>query len=165
AVERLPEVVAAAGGSRAFVVTDPGVRRAGVVPPILDRFAPAGLPLRPVPERFAPAGMPSDLFAEAEPNPAASTVERGAASLRAFGTPGTVVVAVGGGSAMDAAKAIDLRAGNDRPGWRVRRRATSGPSALARSGSASTTGRTSPRAARSSRSRRRPGPAPRPTAS
>ena len=105
AVERLPEVVAGAGSSRAFVVTDPGVRRAGIVQPILDRLAAAGIAC--------------DLFADVEPNPAASTVERGAASLRTFGTPDTVVVAIGGGSAMDSAKAIDLRAVNDRPVWEL----------------------------------------------
>jgi alcohol dehydrogenase len=48
-----------------------------------------------------------------EPNPAASTVERGAAALLAFGLDGTVVVPVGGGSSMDTAKVLDLRAAND----------------------------------------------------
>jgi alcohol dehydrogenase len=105
AVEQLPEVVAAAGGSRAFVVTDPGVRRAGIVDPVLDRLAAAGL---------APT-----VFDEVEPNPAAATVERGAARLRDLGLASTVVVAIGGGSAMDAAKAIDLRAANDRPVWEL----------------------------------------------
>jgi alcohol dehydrogenase class IV len=38
-IERLPEVVAAAGGSRVFVVTDPGVRAAGIVEPVLDALA------------------------------------------------------------------------------------------------------------------------------
>ena len=69
------------------------------------------------------------VFAEVEPNPGASTVERGAAALRAFGLDGTVVVPVGGGSSMDTAKALDLRA-DQRPaglGARVRRPATSTP--------------------------------------
>jgi alcohol dehydrogenase len=104
-VARLPELVATAGGSRVFVVTDPGVRRVGIIDPILDGFAAAGLE----------AGV----FDEVEPNPAAATIERGASTLRDFGLPGTVVVAIGGGSAMDAAKAIDLRAANDRPVWEL----------------------------------------------
>jgi alcohol dehydrogenase len=104
-IGRLPEVVAAAGGSRVFVVTDPGVRRAGIVDPVLDALGTAGLP--------------TAIFDEIEPNPAAATVERGAASLSDFGLAGAVVVAIGGGSAMDAAKAIDLRAANDRPVWEL----------------------------------------------
>jgi len=104
-IGRLPEVVSAAGGSRVFVVTDPGVRAAGIVDPILAVLGAAGLP--------------TAVFDEIEPNPAASTVERGAASLRDFGLAGAVVVAIGGGSAMDAAKAIDLRAANVRPLWEL----------------------------------------------
>jgi alcohol dehydrogenase len=99
AIARLPEVVAAAGGSRVFVVTDPGVRRSGVVDRVLSVLAAAGLE--------------TATFDEVEPNPAASTVERGAAALQAFGLEGTVVVPVGGGSSMDTAKALDLRAANE----------------------------------------------------
>jgi alcohol dehydrogenase len=99
AIARLPEVVAAAGGSRVFVVTDPGVRRSGVIDRVLAVLAGAGLE--------------TATFDEVEPNPAASTVERGAAALAAFGLEGTVVVPVGGGSSMDTAKALDLRAAND----------------------------------------------------
>ena len=105
AIERLPALVAAAGASRVFVVTDPGVLGAGIVDPVLDRLAATGLA--------------TGVFAEVEPNPAAATVGRGASDLRDFGLSGTVVVAIGGGSAMDAAKAIDLRAVNDRPVWEL----------------------------------------------
>ena len=103
AIERLPEVVAAAGGSRVFVVTDPGVRGSGVIDRVLGVLAAAG--------------VETAVFAEVEPNPGASTVERGAAALRAFGLAGTVVVPVGGGSSMDTAKALDLRAANDLAVW------------------------------------------------
>lgn len=105
AISRLPEVVAAAGGSRVFVVTDPGVRGSGVVDRVLGVLAGAGIE----------AGV----FAEVEPNPGASTVERGAAAMRAFGLGGAVVLPVGGGSAMDTAKALDLRATNDAPVWEL----------------------------------------------
>jgi len=104
-ISGLLDIVAAAGGSRVFVVTDPGVRRAGVIEPIT--------------ELLAGAGLAAGLFADVEPNPAAATVERGAAVLRDFGFDGTVVLAVGGGSSMDAAKAIDLQAVNDRPLWEL----------------------------------------------
>ena len=103
AIERLPEVVAAAGGSRVFVVTDPGVRGSGVIERVLGVLAAAGLE--------------TAVFAEVEPNPGASTVERGAGALRGFGLSGTVVVPVGGGSSMDTAKALDLRATNDLAVW------------------------------------------------
>ena len=105
AIERLPEVVAAVGGSRVFVVTDPGVRGSGVIDRVLGVLAAAGLE--------------TGVFAEVEPNPGASTVERGAAALREFGLDGTVVVPVGGGSSMDTAKALDLRAMNDVPVWEL----------------------------------------------
>ena len=105
AIERLPEVVAAAGGSRVFVVTDPGVQRSGVVDRVLGILAVADLE--------------TGRFAEVEPNPGAPTVERGAEALRAFGLEGTVLVPIGGGSAMDTAKALDLRATNDRPVWEL----------------------------------------------
>lgn len=103
AIERLPEVIAWAGGTRVFVVTDPGVQRSGVIDRVLGVLAADGIE--------------AALFAEVEPNPGASTVERGAEVLRTFGLEGTVVVPVGGGSSMDTAKALDLRAANDRPVW------------------------------------------------
>ncbi len=103
AIDRLPEAVAAAGGSRVFVVTDPGVRGSGVIDRVL--------------AVLAAADVEATVFAGVEPNPGASTVERGAEALRTFGLGGTVVVPVGGGSSMDTAKALDLRATNDLPVW------------------------------------------------
>jgi alcohol dehydrogenase len=104
-VRRLPELVAAAGGSRAFVVTDPGVVAARVPARALDSLDAESIPV--------------DVFSQVEPNPSGATVERGAAALRAFGLEEAVVVAIGGGSAMDAAKAIDLCATNDHPIWEL----------------------------------------------
>jgi alcohol dehydrogenase len=105
AIEQLPALVRDAGGSRAFVVTDPGVKGSGVI----DRIAGV----------LAAAGIETGLFAEVEPNPGETTIERGAAALRAFGTAETVIVAVGGGSAMDTAKAVSLRAMNEAPVWEL----------------------------------------------
>jgi alcohol dehydrogenase len=103
AIRDLGSVVAAAGGARAFVVTDPGVLAAGVLKPAL--------------AALDAVGIPHVVFSDVEPNPAGSTVEAGASALRAFGAEGTVIVAIGGGSAMDVAKAVDLVAVNDRPVW------------------------------------------------
>jgi alcohol dehydrogenase len=105
AIDRLPEIVVAAGGSRVFLVTDPGVLGSGVIDRVL--------------EVLAAASVETGLFTEVEPNPGASTVERGAAALRAFGLDGTVVVPVGGGSSMDTAKALDLRAANEGSVWEL----------------------------------------------
>ncbi len=105
AVERLPGVVVAAGGSRAFVVTDPGVVGAGVAARALDVLRGAAIQ--------------TSIFSAVEPNPSGATVELGARTLRTVGLDGTVIVAIGGGSAMDAAKAIALCAANDRPVWEL----------------------------------------------
>jgi alcohol dehydrogenase class IV len=105
ASETVPEVLVLSQPSRVFIVTDPGVRRAGIVDPIVHGLEALRLP--------------TEVFDEVEPNPAAATVERGAERLRDFGTDGAIVVAIGGGSAIDAAKAIDLRAMNDPAVWEL----------------------------------------------
>lgn len=101
AIEQLPGLVRAAGGARAFVVTDPGVRGAGVI----ERVAAI----------LASAGLESAVFDGVEANPGFGPVTRGADALRAFGLRDTVVVAVGGGSSMDTAKALSLGATNEGP--------------------------------------------------
>ncbi len=103
AVERLPALVAANGASRAFIVTDAGVVAAGVA----ERVRAA----------LANGGIETGLFDGVEPDPGTDTVERGAAALRRFGTDGAIVVPVGGGSAMDTAKAVSLLAVNDGGIW------------------------------------------------
>jgi alcohol dehydrogenase len=100
-IERLPELVHAAGGSRAFVVTDPGVRSSGVIERV------SGI--------MASAGIETEVFDGVEPNPGTATVGRGATALKAFGLGETVMVPVGGGSSMDTAKAVALTAANQRP--------------------------------------------------
>lgn len=96
----LPELVRGTGGSRVFVVTDPGVVRSGVAGQVVDTLAAAG--------------VESAVFDGVEPNPGTTTVAAGSAALAAFGTDGTVVVPVGGGSSMDAGKVMSLHAANGR---------------------------------------------------
>jgi alcohol dehydrogenase len=98
AVAMLPELVRQAGGSRAFIVTDAGVVASGVVDTVR-RSLEAG-------------GIEVGTYDGVEPNPGTSSVERGSSALIVFGTPGTLVVPVGGGSSMDSAKAISLHAIN-----------------------------------------------------
>jgi alcohol dehydrogenase len=104
-VARLGEAIAAAGGRQAFIVTDPGVDVAGILAKAVDVLRAASIT--------------ASAFTQVEPNPSGSTVELGATALRSFGLDDTVVVALGGGSAMDAAKAIALCAANDRPVWEL----------------------------------------------
>jgi alcohol dehydrogenase len=91
-VGKLGKRIKALGKPRAFIVTDSGVARAGVV----DRIRRA----------LEADGLAVELFDGVQANPTTKNVEAGAAKLR--GSPESVVVAVGGGSVLDAAKAIAL---------------------------------------------------------
>jgi len=101
-VGELPAAVLDRGATSAFVVTDPGVVRSGVAGRVVDLLRGAGLRV--------------ELFDGVEPNPGTASIERGSAALRGFRTadPVTIVVALGGGSAMDSAKVIALHAPNQR---------------------------------------------------
>ena len=98
AVTVLPGLVAELGADRAFVVTDAGVAASGVAGRVADVLRAGGL------EVGAWEGV--------EPNPGQLTVGRGADAFRAFGTDGAAVIALGGGSSMDTAKALALAAAN-----------------------------------------------------
>jgi len=77
-------------GHRALIVTDPGVVGLGLV--------------EPVRERLVRSGFSAEVFADIEPDPSVPTVERGAITAREYAPDW--IVAVGGGSPLDAAKAI-----------------------------------------------------------
>lgn len=85
-----------AHGQRAFVITDPGVRAAGVVDGATDSLTAAGI-------KWA-------LFDEVDPNPTDGNVAAGVAALADLGIEGTVMVLVGGGSVMDCGKYIAMAA-------------------------------------------------------
>ncbi|HYC04897.1 MAG TPA: iron-containing alcohol dehydrogenase [Azospirillaceae bacterium] len=87
----------AMGASRALVVTDPGVRRAGLLE------APLAT--------LAEAGVTAEIFDEVVPDPTDRVVL--AAGSRARGMD--AVVGFGGGSAMDVAKLAAALAGSDQP--------------------------------------------------
>ncbi len=80
------------GGRRILVVTDPGVRAAGH----------AGRALA----FLRREGLEAALFDEVEENPTSATVEAGRAFAADFGPD--LLVAVGGGSVMDAAKGMNF---------------------------------------------------------
>jgi alcohol dehydrogenase len=99
AVALLPDLIREARGRRAFIVTDAGVVASGVVDAV--RIA------------LQAGDIAIGLFDDVEPNPGTSSVEQGSAALAAFGTHGTVVVPVGGGSSIDTAKAVSLHVRNE----------------------------------------------------
>ena len=99
AVALLPSLVREAGGRRAFIVTDAGVVASGVVEVVSHWLSEGGIDV--------------GVYDGVEPNPGTSSIERGSAALAAFGTPGTIVIPVGGGSSMDSAKAISLHVMNE----------------------------------------------------
>lgn len=90
----LPGFIASLGEERVFVVTDRVLRASGIVGRI---------------ERVL-GDVEHVVHEDIGPNPTIAEVDRGAARLREFGR--AVVVAVGGGSALDAAKGIALLAAN-----------------------------------------------------
>jgi alcohol dehydrogenase len=101
-IAELPAVVAELRAASAFVVTDAGVVRSGVAGRVVDLLRSAGLTV--------------ELYDGVEPNPGTGSIERGSEALRSFAVahPSPVVVALGGGSAMDSAKVIALHAANQR---------------------------------------------------
>ena len=85
------------GAEKALVVTDAGVMGAGLVEPVV-------VSLRK-------AGVQATVFDEVKPDPSVSAVGGGAEVARREGC--RLIVAVGGGSPIDAAKGISIMATND----------------------------------------------------
>jgi alcohol dehydrogenase len=92
ASEDLVAVVQECGGSKVFLVADPGLETAG----LLDRVT---APLQK-------ADMPYELYTNVDPEPGLGLADKGAELAREMGAD--CVVGVGGGSAMDVAKAISI---------------------------------------------------------
>ncbi len=97
ALAQLPKVLKGLGVARPFVVTDPGLKANG----ILDRLLAA--------LGQAPAGV----FADTPANPTETAATKAAAAYREAGADG--IVALGGGSSMDLAKAMALMVSHEGP--------------------------------------------------
>jgi alcohol dehydrogenase class IV len=93
-IQRLGQETAALGIKRVLVVADPGVERTGLLK----------APLASLGE----SGLVTSVFTGVEGNPTEQNIDDGAKAYAAHQAEG--VVAVGGGSPMDAAKLIALRA-------------------------------------------------------
>ncbi len=100
-ITELPDACRELGMARPLVVTDPALARLPMTTGAL--------------QILADADLPAGLFSEVQGNPVEANVNAGVRALRSGEHDG--VVAFGGGSALDAAKAIALMVGQDRPLW------------------------------------------------
>jgi len=89
------------GMTRPLIVTDPGLAE---LPMIKDAIA-----------ANETDGLPTGLFSAVKPNPLGSNVEAGVRAYRDGGHDG--IIAWGGGSGLDAGKAVAFAAGQTRPLW------------------------------------------------
>ena len=87
------------GQRRALIVTDPGVREAGLVDPIADSLSAVGID--------------AAVFDGLAGNPLEHHVEDGLAAYH--DAEADCLVAVGGGSAMDVAKVVAVKVNHHRP--------------------------------------------------
>jgi alcohol dehydrogenase len=104
AVAKLPGILGGAGSDAAVVVTDAGL----AATPVVDRVTSV----------LDAAGIPVTLFSGVQPNPTTGDLAAGADAVAATGPARArvVLVAVGGGSPIDAAKGIALAAVNPQRG-------------------------------------------------
>ncbi len=94
--KELPEAIRRLGKSKALVVTDPGLIKFGVAKMVTDILDQAAIPY--------------EIFSEVKPNPTVANVCAGIDAFKASGAD--VLVAVGGGSAIDTAKGIGIVSNN-----------------------------------------------------
>ncbi|MEG0570199.1 MAG: bifunctional acetaldehyde-CoA/alcohol dehydrogenase [Oscillospiraceae bacterium] len=87
-LEKMPDI------SRAFIVTDPMMEKLGYVDKVLYYL------------RNRNEYCHSEIFADVEPDPSVETIMRGVAAMNTFKPD--VIISLGGGSAMDAAKGMWL---------------------------------------------------------
>lgn len=96
AVAKLTKTLMSFGVSKAFVVTDPGIKAVGLLDQVLEHLT-----------------LEHSVFAETEPNPTETQAKQAAEAYKASGCDG--IVALGGGSSMDLAKAVGLFATHEPP--------------------------------------------------
>jgi len=100
-ITELAEVCKSVGMKKPLLITDPGL---AVLPMVADAIA-----------RNGAEGLPTGLFSNIKPNPVSRNVDDGVKAYLAGGHDG--VIAWGGGSGIDAAKAVALMAGQSRSIW------------------------------------------------
>ncbi len=92
AVNDIAAEVQARGFQKAFVCSDPDLVKFGVTQKVLDVLEKNGLAY--------------ELYSDIKPNPTIQNVQTGVASFRASGAD--YIIAIGGGSSMDTAKAVGI---------------------------------------------------------
>jgi alcohol dehydrogenase class IV len=100
-IRELPEVVKTAGIKRPLLVTDPGLSKLPMVASAV--------------RANEAAGIPTAVFSDIKPNPVEKNIDDGLKAFRGGRHDG--VIAFGGGSALDAGKAIAFLSGQSRPLW------------------------------------------------
>lgn len=100
-VSELADACKVAGMQRPLLVTDPGIANLPITQTAVDVVKGGGLEVA--------------VFSDVKPNPTASNVEAGVQAFKDGGHDG--VIAFGGGSGLDAAKAVAFQQGQTRPMW------------------------------------------------
>jgi len=100
-IAELQQACRSLGMKKPLLITDQGLAESAMVKACI--------------ERNAAAGLPTGLFAGVKGNPTGANVDAGVAAYKAGKHDG--VIAFGGGSGIDAAKAVALMAGQTRPLW------------------------------------------------
>ncbi|MBQ1284370.1 MAG: iron-containing alcohol dehydrogenase, partial [Clostridia bacterium] len=92
AINEIANELSARGYKKAFICTDPDLIRFGVVKKVLDVLDGASIPY--------------EIFSDVKANPTIENVQSGVEAYKASGAD--CIVTIGGGSAMDTAKAIGI---------------------------------------------------------
>ncbi|MBE6003804.1 MAG: iron-containing alcohol dehydrogenase [Lachnospiraceae bacterium] len=95
-LKRLPELAGKTGGKKAYIISGPHLRKIGMV----DKCA----------EDLRKAGIEAEAFTETEGNPSTDTVKKAAEGYKECGAD--FIVAIGGGSPLDVAKAVAVVVSN-----------------------------------------------------
>lgn len=90
--KELPEVVNRLGKSKALIVTDAGLVKFGVAKMVTDVLDEAAVPY--------------EIFSDVKPNPTVTNVKNGIESYKKSGAD--FIIAIGGGSSIDTAKAVGI---------------------------------------------------------
>ena len=92
AIAAIPDEIKNRGFAKAFVASDPDLLRFGVTAKVTDVLDKAGIAY--------------SIFSDIKPNPTIENVQVGVAAFKEAGAD--CIVAIGGGSSMDTAKAIGI---------------------------------------------------------